>query len=81
MLKYFENLVDPYTSYTESDHPPQRLWPFLRQYMGPFRKVFVAAAVMSLVVAFVEVGLLWYLGRVVDLLGETGPAAFWAAYG
>jgi len=81
VFSYFENLVNPYTSYTESDQPPQRLWPFLRQYMGPFRKVFWAAGIMSLVVAFVEVGLLWYLGRVVDLLGATGPADFWAAHG
>jgi len=81
VFHYFENLVNPYTSYTESDQPPQRLWPFLRQYMGPFRKVFWAAGIMSLVVAFVEVGLLWYLGRVVDLLGEAGQASFWAEHG
>ena len=81
MFRYFENLVNPYASYTETDHPPQRLWPFLRQYMGPFRKVFWAAGIMSVVVAFIEVGLLWYLGRVVDLLGATGPAGFWAAHG
>lgn len=81
MFTFFENLVNPYTSYTESDQPPQRLWPFLRQYMGPFRKVFWAAGIMSVVVAFVEVGLLWYLGRVVDLLGASGQADFWAAHG
>ncbi|MGY6535754.1 MAG: ABC transporter ATP-binding protein [Pararhodobacter sp.] len=80
-LRRFERLVDPYTAYTETDRPPQRLWPFLRQYAGPFRAVFVAAAAMSVVVAFVEVGLLWYLGRVVDLLETTGPAGFWAAHG
>ncbi len=81
MLRFFENLVDPYVPYTESDRPPQRLWPFLRQYMGPFRRVFIAAAAMSVVVAFIEVGLLWYLGRIVDLLETTGPAGFWAAHG
>ncbi len=80
-LRWFERLVDPYTSYAETDRPPQRLWPFLRQYAGPFRGVFIAAAAMSVVVAFVEVGLLWYLGRLVDLLEEAGPAGFWAAHG
>ncbi len=81
MLRFFENLVDPYVGYREMDSPPQRLWPFLRQYMGPFRAVFWAAGLASVVVAFIEVGLLWYLGRVVDLLGATGPAGFWAAHG
>ena len=81
VLRHFENLVDPYTPYTPTDTPPRKLWPFLRQYMGPFKKVFAVTAVMSIVVAFVEVGLLWYLGRVVDLLEQTGPAAFWETHG
>lgn len=81
MLRFFENLVDPYVDYPQTDRPPQRLWPFLRQFMGPFRKVFWAAGIASFAVAFVEIGLLWYLGRVVDLLGRTGPANFWAEHG
>ena len=81
ILQRFERLVDPYVPYAETDRPPQRLLPFLRQYAGPFRGVFIAAAAMSVVVAFIEVGLLWYLGRVVDLLEATGPAGFWAAHG
>ncbi|MCC5987669.1 MAG: ABC transporter ATP-binding protein [Pararhodobacter sp.] len=81
LLRYFEQLVDPYTTYAETDRPPRQLWPFLRQYAGPFRRVFILAAAMSVLVAFVEVGLLWYLGRVVDLLETTGPAGFWAAHG
>jgi ATP-binding cassette, subfamily B, multidrug efflux pump len=64
----------------ETDRPPQRLWPFLRQYMGPFRRVFIAPAHVG-GRAFVEVGLMWYLGRIVDLLEATGPAGFWAAHG
>ena len=35
---------------------------------------------MSLVVASVEVGLIYYMGRVVDLLGGD-PAQVWAEYG
>jgi hypothetical protein len=72
VFKFFENLVDPYVDLPETDRPPQRLWPFLRQYMGPFRKVFWWPAA-SVVVAFVEVGLLWYLGRIVDLLETDRP--------
>ena len=81
MLRYFERLVDPYTPYRETDTPPQRLWPFLRQYMGPFRGVFWAAGVTSVLVATVEVGLIWYMGRIVDVLADTGPEALWSRYG
>jgi ATP-binding cassette subfamily B multidrug efflux pump len=81
VFRFLENLVDPYVAYRETDTPPQRLGPFLRQYAGPFRTVFWVTGAASVTVAFVEIGLLWYLGRVVDLLGQAGPAGFWAEHG
>ena len=80
MFRYFENLVDPYTEYQETDTPPTRLWPFLREYSRPFARLFAITAVSSTVVAFVEIGLIWYMGRLVDLLATGGAAAFWAAH-
>lgn len=80
MFKYFESLVDPYTPYSETDTPPTRIWPFLWQYSQPFKRVFALTAVMSLIVASIEVALIYYMGRVVDLLG-TSPAEFWSTYG
>ncbi|WP_299964760.1 ABC transporter ATP-binding protein [uncultured Roseobacter sp.] len=80
MFRFFERLVDPYCAYTETNHPPQRLWPFLLQYAAPFRTVFILAGIMSLVVAAIEVWLIFYMGRVVDLLGGD-PAVFWESYG
>ncbi|MGS4945238.1 ABC transporter ATP-binding protein [Meridianimarinicoccus sp. RP-17] len=81
MFRFFETLVDPYVDYPETDAPPRRLWPFMRAYARPFRGVFVVAGVLSVVVAAVEVGLIWYMGRLVDMLGRTDPADVWAAHG
>ncbi len=80
MFRFFENLVDPYVSYTADDNPPRRLWPFLREYCVPFKKVFAVTAFMSIVVAAVEVALIYYMGRVVDLL-DSDPAMIWEEYG
>ncbi len=80
MFRYFENLIDPFVAYEEVDRPPTRLWPFMLAYSQPFKRVFVLAALMSVIVAAVEVGLIFYMGRVVDLLGST-PAEFWQAHG
>ncbi|MGX9352475.1 ABC transporter ATP-binding protein [Shimia sp. W99] len=76
MFKFFENLVDPYCDYVEEDHPPRRLWPFMARYMRPFRKVFVLATIMSVIVAAVEIGLIGYMGRIVDLLAGD-PSQVW----
>ncbi|MGJ8546110.1 MAG: ABC transporter ATP-binding protein [Sulfitobacter sp.] len=80
MFRFFENLIDPYVDYEQTDQPPQRVIPFLRAYSGPFRDVFIAAGVMSVVVAAIEVWLIGYMGRLVDLLGQ-GPAVFWDNHG
>ncbi|SNT24084.1 ABC transporter ATP-binding protein [Tropicimonas sediminicola] len=81
MFRYFENLVDPYTPYEDTDTPPQRLWPFLWAYSQPFKRWFVVAAVLSIVVATVEVGLIHYMGRVVDILSTGEPEQVWQEYG
>ena len=80
MFKFLENLVDPYADYKETDTPPTKLWPFMWEYSQPFKAVFLFTAVMSLVVASVEVGLIYYMGRVVDVLGGE-PAQVWDEYG
>ena len=68
MFKFFENLVDPYVAYEETDTPPTRLWQFMREYLVPFKKVLIATAIMSILVASVEVWLIYYMGLVVDRL-------------
>ena len=81
MFRYFENLVDPYGPYDATDRPPQRLLPFLMDYARPFRRVFWLAGILSVAVATVEIGLIYYMGRVVDVLGSATPAEVWAQYG
>jgi ATP-binding cassette subfamily B multidrug efflux pump len=80
MFRFFENLVNPYTPYTEKDAPPRKLWPFMRDYCGPFKGVFILTGLMSIVVAAIEIGLIYYMGRIVDLLG-TDPTEMWRTYG
>ncbi|WP_299672404.1 ABC transporter ATP-binding protein [uncultured Roseobacter sp.] len=76
MFRFFERLVDPYCAYKETDTPPQTLWPFMLQYAQPFKKVFWLAGIMSVVVAAIEIWLIFYMGRVVDLL-EDEPQDMW----
>ncbi len=81
MFRFFENLVDPYATYALTDTPPRKLWPFLAEYMWPFRKVFVATFLTSVANAVGDVALIWYVGLVVDYLANGTPAQVWAAHG
>ncbi|MBV1896484.1 MAG: ABC transporter ATP-binding protein/permease [Rhodobacteraceae bacterium] len=77
MFRFFENLVDPYCDYPEVDRPPNRLWPFMRDYAKPFKKVMIWTTIVSVIVAMNEIILIYFMGRIVDLLGGE-PAQMWA---
>ncbi|PKP75781.1 MAG: multidrug ABC transporter ATP-binding protein [Alphaproteobacteria bacterium HGW-Alphaproteobacteria-6] len=81
MLRFFENLVDPYVSYAEQDAPPRRLLPFMLDYSRPFRRVFVVTAALKCASAALDVALIWYVGRMVDLLAAGVPAEVWSRHG
>ena len=80
MFRFFENLVDPYEDYDQSIPMPQKVWPFIWHFSKPFRGIYVAAGILSLVVAAVEVIMLAVMGWLVDqLIGD--PSTFWAEHG
>lgn len=81
MFRFFEKLVDPYVAYPESNTPPQTLRAFLWDYFRPFRGVFVFTGVVSIVIAIVEIMLISYMGRLVNLLGSGTPDQVWTTYG
>ena len=61
MFRLFDNLVDPYAKYEETDAPPQEILLFLRDYAQPLKGVFLVMGVLSVVVAIIVVWLLGYL--------------------
>jgi ATP-binding cassette subfamily B multidrug efflux pump len=81
VFRWFEGLVDPYVPYKENDTPPKRLYPFLRAYAEPFKKVFWVTGISAIIIAMIEIWLLSYLGRLVDILGGGTPAQVWAESG
>ena len=81
MFRFFEGLVDPYVDYEQNDTPPRRLWPFLKEYVLPFRAVFAVTFILSVVIAAADVALIWYVGRLVDLLANGTPQEVWQTYG
>ena len=80
LFRYFENLVNPYAEYPETDTPPQKLWPFMRDYARPFTRVFWWAGILSVIVAVVEIALIFYMGWIVDILSGD-PAQVWTDHG
>jgi len=81
MFRFFESLVDPYAAYDQVDAPPKRLLPFLLSHTQLFLKLFIWTGILSVIVAVMELWLISYMGRLVDLIGRTDPANVWTEYG
>ena len=79
MFRFFENLVDPF-SVKDSGTPPSSLWRFYREALRPFRKIIPWLMITGLIVALFEAAMIWYAGRLVDIMTATGAATFWATY-
>ncbi|MFQ5624315.1 MAG: ABC transporter ATP-binding protein [Paracoccaceae bacterium] len=80
MYRQFENLVDPFAD-TPRETPPAELWPYVKTQLRAFKKWLPLMALTGVVVAFVESGLIFYSGRVIDLMNTTGQIEFWTLHG
>ncbi len=80
MFRFFENLVDPFAAHSRAT-PSSGLWAFLRSQYGPFRKWMIWMAFTGILVALIETGLIFYTGRIIDLMDGTDAAEFWSAHG
>ena len=79
MFRLLESLIDPFrpTGTTPSD----RFWPFVLDHLKPFRFLLSVVALTGFSVALVETGLIFYAGRLVDLMTASGPETFAAEHG
>ncbi|WP_114285904.1 ABC transporter ATP-binding protein [Candidatus Halocynthiibacter alkanivorans] len=79
MFRKFENLVNPF-AHVASDTPPATLWAYINTQLRPFRPWLPWMALTGFIVAIMESGLIFYSGRIIDLMAEAGPAEFWAEH-
>ncbi len=79
MYRKFEDLVNPFAA-SPAETPPSALWPYLKSQLAPFRRWLPWMALMGLIVALMESALIFYSGRLIDLMNAEGPGAFWSTH-
>ncbi|MEL6478576.1 MAG: ABC transporter ATP-binding protein [Pseudomonadota bacterium] len=80
MFRFFETLVDPFEPHSKQT-PPSDLWAFYRYHLSALRRWIPWIMLTGLVAALIESGLIFYSGRLIDLMSEAGVEAFWATHG
>ena len=79
MFRTFENLVDPFAPHPGGT-PPRGLWAFYRSHLSSMRRFIPWIALTGLIAALMESGLIFYSGRLIDLMTVSGPKAFWETH-
>ena len=80
MFRWFETRIDPFQPYDDSADMPPTLRGFFVQMLWPVRKVIALCLFLSAAVALLEMLMFRYVERLVDLMGGTTPATFWAEH-
>ena len=73
------NLADPYSPSDVA--PANRVWPYLRANLRPLRLVLILSLALTVFTASIEVWLISYAGRLIDILAETPPREIWQTHG
>ncbi len=80
LFRYFETRVDPFAGTIEGP-PPATVLGYLQSHLAPYKGWLPWIALVGLLTALMESGLIFYSGRLIDLMTNSGPTTFWAAHG
>ena len=73
MFKFFESLIKPFPP-REPSQPPGSLWAFCYHYTRGIELNLLVMALLTAMIAIMEVSLFSFLGQLVDWLGDKQPA-------
>lgn len=80
LFRYFETRVDPFAGTIEGP-PPATVFGYLKSHLAPYKGWLPWIALVGLLTALMESGLIFYSGRLIDLMTNSGPEIFWAQHG
>lgn len=79
-LRFFETRIDPFAPDAGAT-PSRDLWAYMASMLRPYGRLLPVMGIMSLLVAVGEVALLFYTGRLIDLMTTTEATGFWDSHG
>ena len=81
IFRWYETRIDPYAA-ADIVEPPTGLMAFFWYFLKPVWWAFALLTLLTLAAAAIEVALIAFIGRIIDLMRETAtPASFFAEHG
>ena len=79
-MAWYERLIDPLPE-EPVVRPPDKVFAFYVAFIKPAKWLILAVLVLSFFASIIEMGLLVFMGWLVDWMTTTPPAEFFARYG
>lgn len=76
-FRFFEKRIDPFAR-KDDLCPPPGLWAFVWFYIRQAKTPFVLMLLLGGLTAAIEAALFWFVGRLVDILGQTPAGTGWS---
>ena len=80
MFRLFEDLINPFSS-DRVGALPKGLMAYYKEALQPFRRIVPWMLVTGLIAALFDTLLIYYSGRLIDIMTRTGAAEFWQTHG
>jgi ATP-binding cassette subfamily B multidrug efflux pump len=75
-----ENMVDPFEGFNTAT-PSKNVLAYIRSHIGPYRKVIALILFVGFVSAMADTFLIYYAGRLIDIIANVGREAIWSRHG
>ncbi|MEE9454400.1 MAG: ABC transporter ATP-binding protein [Paracoccaceae bacterium] len=75
-----ENMVDPFQEF-DAATPSKNILTYIKSHIGPYRKVISIILFVGFVSAMADTFLIYYAGRLIDIIAGIGPESIWSRHG
>ena len=79
-MAWYERLIDPLPK-GPVERPPDKVFAFYLYFIKPIKGLIAAVLVLSFLSSIIEMGMLIFMGWLVDWMTTTPPGEFFAKYG
>ena len=79
LFRFFESRINPFAEQAEGP-PPASMIGYVKSQLTPYRRWLPWIGLVGMLTALMESGLIFYSGRLIDLMNASGPATFWATH-
>lgn len=79
ITRFFLEVINPY--HLSNEPVESTVWPFIKSHLKPLRPAIISSLIVTVIAAGIEVWLIQYAGRIIDILSSGERSQLWDIHG